>query len=131
VGRILLWSPETQVATVTAIRGAHRNGAETWSARRPTQALSAGRIPASLECARTCMRSHRRRWPFPRTLELVNRPIIQHTGSVDFAGIDGPFFPRRRPLLVLDVTDRYTAYGIVGVLLVSGNEIIQFVMIAG
>ena len=38
------------------------------------------------------------------------------------------FFRHGGRCFVLDVTDRYTAYGIVGVLLVSGNEISQFVM---
>jgi predicted enzyme involved in methoxymalonyl-ACP biosynthesis len=38
------------------------------------------------------------------------------------------FFDAGGRCFVLDVTDRYTAYGVVGVLLVNGDDITQFVM---
>ena len=66
---------------------------------------------------------------FARTLELINKTNQFNTTGKRWALQEfTSFFHDGGRCFVLDVTDRYTAYGIVGVLLVSRNDIIQFVM---
>jgi FkbH-like protein len=129
--RILLWSPETQVATVTAESAARTEMVQKQVEREgQRKRLSRAEFLASLEVRANLHEiASTADGRFPRTLELVNKTNQFNTTGKrwtlqEFTG----FFRDGGRCFVLDVTDRYTAYGIVGVLLVSGNEITQFVM---
>jgi FkbH-like protein len=66
---------------------------------------------------------------FARALELINKTNQFNTTGKRWTQQEfAAFFRDSGRCFVLDVTDRFTAYGIVGVLLVAGNEIAQFVM---
>jgi FkbH-like protein len=129
--RILLWSPETQVATITAESAARTEMVQKQVEREgQRKRLSRAEFLASLELRAglhevASIADNR----FGRTLELINKTNQFNTTGKrwtlqEFTG----FFRDGGRCFVLDVTDRYTAYGIVGVLLASGDEIIQFVM---
>jgi len=129
--RILLWSPETQVATVTAESAARTEMVQKQVEREgQRKRLSRAEFLASLEVRAGLHEiASTADGRFPRTLELVNKTNQFNTTGKRWTlqELTG-FFRDGGRCFVLDVTDRYTAYGIVGVLLVSGNEIIQFVM---
>jgi len=129
--RILLWSPETQVATITAESAARTEMVQKQVEREgQRKRLSRADFLASLEVRAGLHEiASTADGRFARTLELINKTNQFNTTGKrwtlqEFTG----FFRDGGRCFVLDVTDRYTAYGIVGVLLVSGNEIIQFVM---
>jgi FkbH-like protein len=129
--RILLWAPETQVATITAESAARTEMVQKQVEREgQRKRLSRAEFLASLE-VRAGLHEivSTADGRFARTLELINKTNQFNTTGrrwtlQEFTG----FFREGGRCFVLDVTDCYTAYGIVGVLLTSGNEIIQFVM---
>ena len=129
--RILLWAPETQVATITA-ESAARTEMVQKQVERETQKkrLSREDFLASLEVRASlgeiASTSDAR---FARALELINKTNQFNTTGKRWTQQElAAFFRDGGRCFVLDVTDRFTAYGIVGVLLVAGNEIAQFVM---
>jgi len=129
--RILLWSPETQVATITSESAARTEMVQKQVEREEQrQHLSREDFLASLgvrasvsEVASTADRR------FPRTLELINKTNQFNTTGKRWTlqECEG-LFRDGGSVFVLEVADRYTAYGIVGVLLVRGADIVQFVM---
>ena len=129
--RILLWAPETQVAAITA-ESAVRTEMVQKQVERETQRkrLSREEFLASLQVRASLFEIASTSDPrFARVLELINKTNqFNTTGGrwtlQEFTG----FFRDGGRCFALDVTDQYTAYGVVGVLLVNGNEIIQFVM---
>jgi len=129
--RILLWAPETQVAAITA-ESAARTEMVQKQVERETQKkrLSREDFLASLEVRASlgeiASTSDAR---FARALELINKTNQFNTTGKRWTQQElAAFFRDGGRCFVLDVTDRFTAYGIVGVLLVAGNEIAQFVM---
>ena len=129
--RILLWAPETQVATITAESAARTEMVQQQVEREEQrQRLSREEFLASLgvratvsELASTADRR------LPRTLELINKTNQFNTTGRRWTlqECEG-FFRDGGSAFVLEVADRYTAYGLVGVLLVRGDDIVQFVM---
>jgi len=129
--RILLWAPETQVATITAESAARTEMVQKQVEREgQRKRLSRADFLASLEIRAALHEiASSSDGRFARTLELINKTNQFNTTGKrwnlqEFTG----FFRDGGRCFVLDVTDCYTAYGIVGVLLASGNDIIQFVM---
>ena len=129
--RILLWAPETQVATITAESAARTEMVQKQVEREgQRKRLSRADFLASLEIRAALHEiASTSDGRFARTLELINKTNQFNTTGKrwnlqEFTG----FFRDGGRCFVLDVTDCYTAYGIVGVLLASGNDIIQFVM---
>jgi FkbH-like protein len=129
--RILLWSPETQVATITSESAARTEMVQQQVKREEQrQRLSREDFLASLgvratvsEFASTVDRR------FPRTLELINKTNQFNTTGKRWTSQEcESFFRDGGAVFVLEVADRYTAYGLVGVLLVRGGDIVQFVM---
>jgi len=129
--RILLWSPETQVATITAESAGRTEMVQKQVEREEQrQRLSREEFLASLGVRATLSEvtsSADRR--FPRALELINKTNQFNTTGKrwtlqEFEG----FFRDGGSIFALEVADQYTAYGIVGVLLVQGGDIGQFVM---
>lgn len=129
--RILLWAPETQVATITA-ESAARTEMVQKQVERETQRkrLSRAEFLASLEVraslSEIASTSDSR---FARAIELINKTNQFNTTGKRWTQQEISGFLRDRGrCFVLEVTDRFTTYGIVGVLLVRGNDITQFVM---
>ncbi|MBV9587403.1 MAG: HAD-IIIC family phosphatase [Alphaproteobacteria bacterium] len=129
--RILLWAPETQVATVTA-ESAARTEMVQKQVERETQRkrLSRDEFLASLEVrasvSEIASTSDSR---FARALELTNKTNQFNTTGKRWTQQEmAAFFRDGGRCFVLDVADRFTAYGIVGVLLAHGADIVQFVM---
>ena len=85
---------------------------------------------SSLEIAMTLNEIARDDHPwFPRVLELINKTNQFNTTGRRWTGQElGTAFARGLRVLAFDVTDRYTPYGIVGVIIVDGARISQFVM---
>ena len=129
--RILLWSPETQVATITAESAARTEMVQKQVQREEQrQRMSREDFLASLGVRATVSEfastADRR---FPRTLELINKTNQFNTTGKRWALQEcESFFRDGGSVFVLEVTDQYTAYGLVGVLLVRGDHIVQFVM---
>jgi FkbH-like protein len=129
--RILLWAPETQVAAITAESSARTEMVQKQVERESQRKrLSREEFLASLEVrasvAEIASTSDGR---FTRALELINKTNQFNTTGKRWSLPECAAFLRDGGrCFVLDVTDRFTAYGIVGVLLVRGAEIAQFVM---
>jgi FkbH-like protein len=129
--RILLWAPETQVAAITAESAARTEMVQKQVGRESQRKrLSREEFLASLEVrasvAEIASTSDSR---FTRALELINKTNQFNTTGKRWSLPECAAFLREGGrCFVLDVTDRFTAYGIVGVLLVRGAEIVQFVM---
>jgi FkbH-like protein len=129
--RILLWSPETQVAVITAesekrtemIRAQVRRETERKQMSREEFLTSLGVKIKIFEISDT---SHQR---FKRAFELVNKSNQFNTTGKRWteqewalAATNGTRF------IAFDVEDRFTPYGLVGVVTISGSTFIQFVM---
>jgi FkbH-like protein len=129
--RILLWAPETQVAAITAESTARTEMVQK-QVERETQKkrLSREEFLLSLEVRATVgeiVSTIDAR--FARALELINKTNQFNTTGKRWTQQElAAFFRDSGRCFVLEVTDRFTAYGIVGVLLVTRNEIAQFVM---
>ncbi|MGQ2989941.1 HAD-IIIC family phosphatase [Brevundimonas sp.] len=129
--RILLWSAETQTATITAESANRSQMIQAQSkreSRRKTQ--SRGEFLASLNI-RVGMKVIRNTNDpsFPRALELINKTnqfnTTGHrwtqTEAEAFLGGGGVFY-------AMTVVDDFTPYGLVGVLCVKDDQVVQFVM---
>lgn len=129
--RILLWAPETQVAAITA-ESAARTEMVQKQVERETQKkrLSREDFLASLEVRASLGEIASTADPrFARTFELVNKTNQFNTTGKRWTQQEfAAFFRDGGRCFVLDVADRFTAYGLVGVLLVMRNDIVQFVM---
>jgi len=129
--RILLWAPETQVAAITA-ESAARTEMVQKQVERETQRkkLSREEFLASLEVKASLGEiAATADGRFARALELINKTNqLNTTGKRWTLPEFAAFYRDGGRCFVLDVTDRFTAYGIVGVLLVMRDEIAQFVM---
>jgi len=129
--RILLWAPETQVATITA-ESAARTELVQKQVERDTQKkrLSREDFLASLEVRASLGEiASTADTRFARTFELVNKTNQFNTTGKRWTQQEfAAFFHEGGRCFVLDVADRFTTYGLVGVLLVRRNDILQFVM---
>jgi FkbH-like protein len=129
--RVLLWSAETQVTSVTAESGRRtqmiQRQFERESKRRelPREDFLRNAAPqVTLTEIKTT--DHPR---FARVLELINKTNQFNTTGrrwkleeIQALLNDGGH------IYAFDVTDNFTAYGLVGVVLVTGNAIVQWVM---
>jgi FkbH-like protein len=129
--RILLWSPETQVPTVTAESVNKTEMVRAQVVREEKrQVLSREEFLASLNVHMTLFEigdaAHAR---FPRVLELINKTNQFNTTGRRWSREDCvAAFATGTAFYAFEVSDQYTEYGLVGVLIVSGSRIAQFVM---
>jgi len=129
--RILLWAPETQVATVTEESG-RRTEMVRAQAERETfrKRLTRDEFLMSLDVTvRMLEIKSTNDARFARALELLNKTNQFNTTGrrwtrQEFAAT----YPSERSLYAFEVADRFTHYGLVGVVLVSGACIEQFAM---
>jgi FkbH-like protein len=129
--RILLWSPETQVASLTDESTRREEMIRSQFVREEERkTLTRDEFLASLNCRVTFIPIGSADQPeFSRAVELLNK-----TNQFNTTGKRWPqaelleFIAQGGALLAFRVADRFTDYGLVGVLLTRGNEITQFVM---
>jgi FkbH-like protein len=129
--RILLWSPETQVATITA-ESSERTAMVQAQVEREQQRkrLTRDEFLASLSVTigltEVASLSHP---DFARLLELINKTNqFNTTGQRRTLQECGEILARGGRFWTMRVKDKYTTYGLVGVLVIEGNTISQFVM---
>jgi FkbH-like protein len=129
--RILLWSAETQVSSITAESAARTEMVHAQVDReRQRQQMSRQDFLASLSLAVNLIDITDMDHPgFPRVLELINKTNQFNTTGKRWtkqecmlAVATGTRF------IAFDVEDRFTGYGTVGVVVVRESHIVQFVM---
>ncbi len=129
--RILLWSAETQVANITT-ESASRTGMVQAQIERETQRqqLSREDFLASLSLHVTLRQLDGVDHPgFPRALELINKTNQFNTNGKRWTQAEcTKAFASGTKFYVFEVEDRFTAYGIVGVVILKDAHIVQFVM---
>lgn len=129
--RILLWSPETQLPTISE-ESTRRSEMVQAQVRREDERrrLSREEFLGSLQVMTIMARVSSVDDPaFPRVFELVNKTNQfnttgrrwSHQEFVDFFAHDGE-------VVTMKVCDKFTEYGLVGVLMVRDGVIEQFVM---
>jgi FkbH-like protein len=129
--RTLLLAPELQVTTVTA-ESTNRTAMMQAQLQRESErkTLSAEEFLRSQEIRVTLSAIRSDTDPrFARALELINKTNqFNTTGQRWTARELGQFLTPDNTLAVYDVEDRYTPYGLVGVALLKGSHIAQWVM---
>jgi len=132
IRRNLLWSAQAQVASISAESARRTESIQAQAAREADrEALSHEDFMARLEAKATLFGVSGAVDPsYPRSFELLNKTNQFNTTGKrwtqpemqEFLGQGGQIF-------AFEVEDKYTKYGLVGVMLVaSGNRIQQFVM---
>jgi FkbH-like protein len=129
--RILLWAPETQVARLTdeSSRREEMMRSQIVREQERTQ-LSRPEFLQSLNCRVEFLHVYGSEQPeFSRVVELVNKTNQFNTTGARWtlAEISG-FIGGGGDVIAFRVVDRFTDYGLVGVLFCQGHEILQFVM---
>jgi FkbH-like protein len=129
--RILLWAPELQRATLTD-EAADRTAMVQAQIRREADRAQTGHadflagLGVRIDAAVVASRADRR---FERCFELLNKTNQFNTTGVRWTPAEmQAALDRGARLLSLEVADKYTAYGITGVLILDGAEIRQFVL---
>ena len=129
--RILLWSPETQVAHITAESASRTDMVRAQVQREDERrSLSHEDFLASLEVSVKFYAIDGADHPrFPRVLELVNKTNQFNTTGRRWSREEFVcWFDQGGSVFAFEVQDRYTHYGLVGVLIVLDSTIAQFVM---
>lgn len=129
--RVLLWSAETQVATLTAESRA-RDGM-----MRAQQVREGSRAALTREAFLESLDARVNLYELPgqqdvryaRAFELLNKTNQFNTTGVRWSSAELVAFTGKGGRVVaFEVSDRFTNYGLVGVLLLQGDLIEQFVM---
>lgn len=129
--RILLWSPETQVATITAESAARTEMVQAQLKRgEQRQRLSREEFLTSLEVRFRLIELDRVQHPaFPRAIELINKTNQFNTTGRRWTEPEfRSLFASGGQLFAFMVEDRFTAYGVVGAMIVEQGHIAQFAM---
>ena len=129
--RILLYAPETQVKLLTS-ESAQRDQMVRSQIEREAQrkTLSREEFLLTLNCRVDLRRILTSKDPaFGRTFELLNKTNQFNTNGKHWSPLEiEQHFERGGMIISFHVADKFTAYGLVGVILISGAEIVQFVM---
>ena len=129
--RVLLWSPEMQVAAINAEASQRTEMVKAQIVREgERRRLSRDEFLASLDVVVT-MRTitDTSDSAFQRSLELINKSNQFNTTGRRWTLQEAmTFFASRGRFVSFDVKDRFTAYGLVGVAVVDDDVIEQFVM---
>jgi len=131
VKRVLLLSPETQVAVVTDESKKRTEMIQAQSKRNSDmKAMSRDDFLLSLSLkVRISIVANDSNSRFARAFELINKTNQFNTNGRRWSQPEmTSHFKSGGYLVVFEVADIYTAYGLVGVLIVSGRDIMQFVM---
>jgi FkbH-like protein len=129
--RILLWAAETQVPFRTDESKRREKMLESQIEReRHKSAIPREEFLASLDTKLTLFRvadsTHN---SFSRVVELVNKTNQFNTTGIrwDVAAFES-FWKNGGTVFAFSVSDKYTDYGLVGIILLHGSEILQYVM---
>jgi FkbH-like protein len=128
---ILLWSPETQVQTVTQESSLRTEMIQKQVAREEEKRTTAtdqflNSLGVELRLFEIQSTEHPK---FSRTQELVNKTNQFNTSGIRRSFEDyAKLFSSGDKVYSFEVSDRFTDYGLVGVLIVSSAKIDQFVM---
>jgi len=129
--RILLWSSETQLATLTDESIRREDMVRKQIVRQETRAvMTREEFLATLECRVSFTEIAGVEQPeFGRALELINKTNQFNTTGKRWSHLEiREFLAAGGCILSFRVSDRFVDYGLVGALLVGGAEIVQFVM---
>lgn len=131
VRRILLWAPETQVARLSD-EAARREDMVRQQVNREVdrEVLTREQFLMQLACrVRICSFNSADHADYPRSFELLNKTNQFNTTGTRWTGTELiAFFCSGGRLFAFTVEDRYTKYGLVGVILFKDGEFVQFVM---
>ncbi len=129
--RILLWSPETQVLRLTR-ESAQRETLMRQQQQREQErgAISRAAFLAGLGCrVQLCTITTTADPRFGRAFELLNKTNQFNTTGVRWAhGQIADLFRQGGKILAFTVEDKYSQYGLVGVILYRQRHFIQFAM---
>ena len=131
IRRVLLQAAELQPATLTAESAQRTTMVQSQLRReadRATLSLEefASQQQVKLHLLRITETTHPR---FPRALELINKTNQFNTTGRRWTEQECEgFFAAGGTMAAYEVEDRYTAYGLVGVVLLHGRSIVQWVM---
>jgi FkbH-like protein len=129
--RILLWSPETQVPVITAESTKRTEMIHAQTEREAVRKrLSREEFLASLNLRIRVIEirdtGHER---FSRAFELINKTNQFNTTGKRWSHSDcESFFQGGGIFYAFEVEDRFSEYGLVGVVPILGTELLQFVM---
>lgn len=129
--RILLWSAETQIARMTEESGKREEMIRGQMEREETRAvMDRSQFLASLKCKVSLINITSTDQPeFGRTLELTNKTNQFNTNGKRWSFEEiVEFLKNGGSILAFKVQDRFTEYGLVGVLYLQNHEITQYVM---
>lgn len=129
--RVLLWSAETQIAQLTAESERREDMIRGQIEREETRsAMSREDFLASLECRVAFKYITDTAQPeFARALELTNKTNQFNTSGKRWTFKEvADFLKEGGQLLAFTVQDKFTEYGLVGVLYLRNTEIVQYVM---
>jgi FkbH-like protein len=129
--RVLLWSSETQVPTITAESAARTEMVRAQVERElQRRQLSREEFLATLSLEVGLREFRDVEHPdFPRALELINKSNQFNTSGRRWSRQEFlTALGKRVRLFVFDVEDKFTHYGVVGVIICAGPRIEQFVM---
>ena len=129
--RILLWSAETQVSSITAESAARSEMVHAQVEReRQRQQMSRQDFLASLSLTVNLIDITGMDHPgFPRMLELINKTNQFNTTGKRWTKQECmSALATGNRFIAFDVEDRFTGYGTVGVVVVRDSHIVQFVM---
>jgi FkbH-like protein len=129
--RILLWSSETQVPTITAESSSRTEMVRAQVVREEKRAtMSREEFLASLDVRMKLLEVRSVDHPrFPRVFELINKTNQFNTTGKRWTREEcGAAFASGTTIHAFEVADLYTEYGLVGALMVDADGIRQFVM---
>jgi FkbH-like protein len=129
--RILLWAPETQIVSLTDESGRREEMIRSQIVREEERkTLTREEFLASLGCRIAFIPIRDGGEPeFSRVIELVNKTNQFNTTGKRWAQAEIlEFLAAGGDITAFRVADRFTAYGLVGVVFSKDNEIVQFVM---
>jgi FkbH-like protein len=131
IRRILLWSPETQVLTLTK-ESKNREGMIKQQIVREKEkhTMSREEFLMGLECCVNILKiESTSQSEFARFLELINKTNqFNTTGQRWTANGILNYLSAGGEILAFFVRDKYAEYGLVGATLLKGHEIVQFIM---
>jgi FkbH-like protein len=125
----LLWAAETLTPMLTAESQARNDMVKGQLEReRERTVLSREEFLLKLECKVALESIGAENVKFGRALELLNKTNQFNTTARRWDYAELQSFLDKGRLYVFQVNDRFVAYGLVGVMLVHGGEIVQFAM---
>jgi FkbH-like protein len=131
VRRILLWSSETQVARLSA-ESVNRDAMVRKQQLRETERASMSReeFLQGLNCSVRLLRlKSTSSADFPRSFELLNKTNqFNTTGKRWTEAQIGEFFAEGGCFYAFSVEDKFTQYGLVGIILYKSGKFLQFAM---